>query len=106
MSSSRIRISGALLLLVGGGVLAAVSFVPSKPGAAKNHGPMLAVSRLNAGARSNAVNQDGPLFIAAPDTTAVVPNAPTFGHPVISGIGGTGFEESIRIDPNLNANGE
>ena len=24
---------------------------------------------------------------------------PTFGHPVISGIGGTGFEEAIRIDP-------
>src|SRR5437763_14894149 len=24
---------------------------------------------------------------------------PTFGHPVISGIGGTGFEQSLRIDP-------
>jgi hypothetical protein len=24
---------------------------------------------------------------------------PTFGHPVISGIGGTGFEESVRTDP-------
>src|SRR5438132_1355017 len=24
-------------------------------------------------------------------------DAPTFGHPIIAGIGGTGFEESIRI---------
>lgn len=31
----------------------------------------------------------------APQST----NAPTFGHPIIAGIGGTGFEESIRIDP-------
>src|ERR1700730_4513094 len=27
-------------------------------------------------------------------------NTPTFGHPIIAGIGGTGFEESIRIDPS------
>jgi hypothetical protein len=26
-------------------------------------------------------------------------DAPTFGHPIISGIGGTGFEQSIRLDP-------
>jgi hypothetical protein len=32
----------------------------------------------------------------APAATAV---APTFGHPVISGIGGVGFEEAVRIDP-------
>jgi hypothetical protein len=25
---------------------------------------------------------------------------PTFGNPVISGIGGVGFEQSIRVDPN------
>jgi len=24
---------------------------------------------------------------------------PTFGHPIISGIGGTGFEQAIRVDP-------
>jgi hypothetical protein len=27
-------------------------------------------------------------------------NTPTFGHPVISGIGGTGFEEDLRLDPS------
>jgi hypothetical protein len=35
----------------------------------------------------------GPAAPAAP--TAL----PTFGHPIISGIGGVGFEQSIRIDP-------
>jgi hypothetical protein len=29
-----------------------------------------------------------------------VSNTPTFGHPVISGIGGTGFEEDLRLDPS------
>jgi hypothetical protein len=28
-----------------------------------------------------------------------LPGSITFGHPIIAGIGGTGFEESIRIDP-------
>src|SRR5262245_11769274 len=27
------------------------------------------------------------------------PSTPTFGHPVISGIGGNGFEQDIRLDP-------
>src|SRR5438309_6492240 len=39
-------------------------------------------------------------------TASLPPDAPTFGHPIIAGIGGTGFEESIRVDPTLNANGE
>jgi len=30
---------------------------------------------------------------------ALRPDAPTFGHPIIAGIGGLGFEESVRIDP-------
>ncbi len=32
-----------------------------------------------------------------------VPNTPTFGHPIISGIGGVGFEQDLRLDPS-NAN--
>src|SRR5947207_11112889 len=38
----------------------------------------------------------------SPRSTSVpaAPTAiPTFGHPIISGIGGTGFEQSIRTDP-------
>src|SRR3984893_2865338 len=34
-----------------------------------------------------------------PSAAAASTATPTFGHPIISGIGGTGFEESIRIDP-------
>ena len=33
------------------------------------------------------------------DLVAPPPSGITFGHPVISGIGGTGFEQAIRIDP-------
>ena len=28
------------------------------------------------------------------------PGALTFGHPIISGIGGVGFEQGLRIDPS------
>src|SRR5215468_3957315 len=28
------------------------------------------------------------------------PAPPTFGHPVISGIGGVGFEQGLRVDPS------
>lgn len=33
------------------------------------------------------------------ESRSAVTNAPTFGHPVISGIGGNGFEQDIRLDP-------
>jgi hypothetical protein len=29
-----------------------------------------------------------------------IPNTPTFGHPIISGIGGVGFEQDLRLDPS------
>src|SRR2546430_14980276 len=31
------------------------------------------------------------------------PATPTFGHPIISGVGGVGFEQGLRVDPS-NAN--
>src|ERR1700716_270498 len=34
------------------------------------------------------------LSFAAPTST------PTFGHPIISGIGGVGFEQGLRVDPS------
>ena len=44
----------------------------------------------------------GPL--RTPKTAAplvpFVPNTPTFGHPIISGIGGVGFEQDLRLDPS------
>jgi hypothetical protein len=35
---------------------------------------------------------------SASDSPSVV--APTFGHPVISGVGGRGFEQALRVDPS------
>ena len=63
-------------------------------------GPRLALDRIRFAPR----HPSGPAAflkgnqILAP---ALSPNSPTFGHPVISGIGGTGFEQDIRVDPTL-----
>ncbi len=87
---------------------AVFSFAPLKP--ATQSGPKLAVLKLNlerqllAKQKRSANHQS-----ALPNSNINVPlrpDAPTFGHPIIAGIGGTGFEESIRVDPTLNANGE
>jgi hypothetical protein len=40
---------------------------------------------------------------SSPDSTGVAlatAAAPTFGHPVISGLGGNGFEQDLRVDPS------
>src|SRR5579864_6124437 len=31
---------------------------------------------------------------------ATTASKPTFGHPIISGIGGVGFEQGLRLDPS------
>src|SRR3954469_14976764 len=70
------------------------------------HGPMLASLRLQEirpGAPSESKEWRMAKFRASdrndqPGQAAA--NTPTFGNPVISGIGGVGFEQSIRIDPN------
>jgi hypothetical protein len=104
------RICLALALCSAGVVLAAVSFniAPQKPAPAP--GPTLAVKKLSLlervkiaqrAALNRGVQNSGapanyrPLLVLPP-----APNTPTFGHPVISGIGGTGFEQAIRIDPS------
>src|SRR2546423_3710960 len=74
------------------------SFEPAKT--PSQSGLKLALEKLNLGAlraRNKAsFRQQG----ANSNTNIPLPaNAPTFGHPIIAGIGGTGFEESIRIDP-------
>ncbi|HEY6070902.1 MAG TPA: hypothetical protein VIU85_05960, partial [Chthoniobacterales bacterium] len=54
----------------------------------------------------SAKPKSGRIGNSTANISAPSPDLPTFGHPIIAGIGGTGFEESIRIDPTLNANGE
>ena len=42
-----------------------------------------------------------PSATASPTATPTPSlNIPTFGHPIISGIGGVGFEQDIRLDPS------
>src|SRR3954452_13623183 len=78
------------------------SFAPSKP--AFNRGPTLALLKTDLSPKSKV---GGPIRPGPRVTTpAISASSITFGHPIIAGIGGTGFEESIRIDPTLNAKGE
>jgi len=94
-----LRCTAAAILSAIGILLMVHSFQPARP---PNQGGLkLALQKLNLGLAALAKNkgsvtqQGGNLKI----NVALPANAPTFGHPIISGIGGTGFEESIRIDP-------
>src|SRR5207245_9813258 len=42
------------------------------------------------------------VLLAAASFAAPTPKSakPTFGHPIISGIGGVGFEQGLRLDPS------
>ena len=64
--------------------------------------PKLALSKLNLQRRTSegVAKHTPPRIPLAPNVPSIVSNVPTFGHPVISGIGGTGFEQAIRIDPS------
>ena len=87
----------AVILGITGVLLMTLSFQPAKPPITA--GLELALKKLTFN-RLNSDKNKGPLLEGTPNPNiALPPNAPTFGHPVISGIGGTGFEESIRIDP-------
>jgi hypothetical protein len=95
----RLRRTTAVILGAISAVLMVQSFESAKP--PSQGGFKLALEKLNFGraqlARNKgAVRQQGSnLIINIPQPA----NLPTFGHPIIAGIGGTGFEESIRIDP-------
>src|SRR5438067_2373484 len=100
---SSVRIVIALLLCAAGALLGRFSLSPSP--VPRRFGPMLAISKLEFDARGRP--HGGPIYNNIAAMASIPnPNAPTFAHPVIAGIGGTGFEESMRIDPTLNANGE
>lgn len=93
----KLRITAALLLVASAIALGFFGFGFKTP--APLAGGMLRVEKLLfPRAQSSTAGKSG-------DTTKsfrpsqLPASAPTFGHPVISGIGGTGFEESIRLDP-------
>jgi hypothetical protein len=87
----RLAAAGGLFCI--SGLLAVLAMTP--PASSAGKGPRLSTSRWKT--RTNPPQ----LTLPSVTTPAVVtpPGTPTFGHPVISGIGGVGFEQSIRIDP-------
>jgi hypothetical protein len=93
--SSRVLL--ALVLCSIGTVLAVFSFAPTKRPLAFTSGPMLAVLKTDL---TRKPSREARLPVPKPGLAAPLPpGTPTFGHPIISGIGGLGFEESVRIDP-------
>ena len=95
-SHSKLRPSLAGILGLTSAVLMMMSFQTTKPTAGAS--PKLAFEKLN----RNVVRPDknrGPLVGPTSSPNVPSPNAPTFGHPVISGIGGFGYEENLRPDP-------
>src|ERR1043165_3619057 len=93
--SRKLRLSVALGLTAISAVLMISIF--AQPTHLRSMGLKLALQNLNRIAPSKT---KGPaLDINLTPKIAQPPNVPTFGHPIIAGIGELGFEESIRIDP-------
>ena len=97
-TTSNLRISLAIVLCGAAVLLAICGFASFKGEPLRKGAPTLAILKVDfkgkapTGMPRNSFNRriaDVP----------VPANAPTFGHPIIAGIGGTGFEESLRIDP-------
>ncbi|HYR23454.1 MAG TPA: dockerin type I domain-containing protein [Chthoniobacterales bacterium] len=94
-----LRDATAVILGAIGAALMVQSFEPAKP--LSQGGLKLALQKLNLGGASLARNKRSVTAQGGNFNTnaALAANAPTFGHPIIAGVGGTGFEESLRIDP-------
>src|SRR5205085_7405556 len=92
--------SRKLRMGVAAGLVATSAFLMTSIFAPPTHqrpgGLKLAFQRIN---RANPEKNKGAVLDVNLNPNVAQPNAPTFGHPIIAGIGGTGFEESIRIDP-------
>ena len=90
----RVRVGLSMLFCAAGICLAAMGLnreTPEKP----MGGPMLRVSKL----KPFASNSNTAQLFSATAAAVLPPGTPTFGQPVIAGIGGLGFEESIFLDP-------
>jgi len=77
-------------------VLTILGVTPPKPQPLRSL--KLGIERLDPKPRPFRVTSGRTAF--QPSTIRVfTPGTPTFGHPVLVGIGGTGFEEDLRLDP-------
>ena len=93
-NSGKLRLTFALLLCAIAAVLIVAAFSVN---VSSRGGPVLRVERLPIFSKQPQIAR--PPGREYPNVVSLRADAPTFGHPVISGIGGTGFEESLRIDP-------
>src|SRR3984893_15590764 len=100
---STVRAAVAALLCWTGVSLGILVFVHIEPArSTSSPGPTLAALKIDLKQRTPPPTRPTQLKGAFDRPIVNVPlpaGAPTFGHPIIAGIGGTGFEESIRIDP-------
>jgi hypothetical protein len=87
----------AIVLGATGVMLMMISLKPATPRTAT--GLKLALQELNLNHSQLAKDNRALLYKNLNPKVALRSDAPTFGHPIISGIGGLGFEESVRIDP-------
>src|SRR6266404_2557788 len=92
-----LRVWLSTMLGATGALLMTLSFQPAKPPITT--GLQLALKKLTVN-RLKPDKNKGPQPDRTPNPNVPLPpNAPTFGHPVISGIGGFGYEENVRLDP-------
>jgi len=93
------RYTFAAVLIAAAALLVVLSLKSSE--SPSRRGLMLAFQKLNLGAlrarNKDSFRQQG---VNSNPNIPVPANLPTFGHPVISGIGGLGFEEDLRLDPS------
>ena len=96
----RLRSLVALGLAFVAVVLGIVSVAPSKTAQSALHrGLQLANLKPNFGPRPPSAVLYRPPSNSSAIEAPVSPSTPSFGHPVISGVGGYGFEQDIRLDP-------
>ncbi len=92
------RVICALLLGSAGAALAVIGFRGELP---RRPGPRLSLERplpLRARNLESAPSMRAATFDLP--TVSAPAGTPTFGQPIISGIGGSGFEQDLRVDPS------
>src|ERR1700682_5696133 len=100
--TSALRASLAVIFCWFAVLLAIFSFTSFKEEPSQKGPPRLAAFKLNLERRATIIDLAKDPASGRLSTVPAAPASiftPTFGHPIISGIGGTGFEQSIRIDP-------
>src|SRR5205807_2189488 len=108
-----VALCGAALFAVLAAILSLSNHGPSRAVEARAAVKLAVVSRLQAGEEANRRTTGTPRAARPPAYTfregLAVPAAhlrtraagdPTFGQPTISGIGGVGFEQDLRLDPS------